>query len=76
VFGVDGFNAEMIDTMQGYWISFARTGVPGSGTTLAPWPAFTSSSEKNMRLDTGSNLGAVDGWWEGKHCDFWKTNLP
>jgi para-nitrobenzyl esterase len=42
--------------MQSYWINFATRGDP-NGPNLAPWPAFTNTDARVMRI--GANPGAA-----------------
>ncbi|UCG24902.1 MAG: carboxylesterase family protein [Chloroflexota bacterium] len=45
--------------MGDYWVQFARSGDPN----LAPhpeWPAYTADDQRQMRLDHGADLGAIE----------------
>jgi para-nitrobenzyl esterase len=35
--------------MSSYWVNFAKTGDP-NGPGLDPWPAYTTSNERALRL--------------------------
>ena len=44
-----------------YWANFARTGDP-NGPGLPPWPRFTGTDSRVMRLKTDPRAGALPGW--------------
>ncbi len=45
----DGEHA-LSETMQAYWVNFARAGDP-NGNGLPEWPSFTATAQNVMRLD-------------------------
>lgn len=45
----------LIDTIQGYWINFARTGDP-NGAGLPPWPSFAGD---NRAIELGDPARAI-----------------
>jgi para-nitrobenzyl esterase len=59
---------DLVDAMQGYWGSFARTGAPSHAGSPA-WPAF-GATEPHLVLDVPISTGAA---LEKPECDFWDT---
>jgi para-nitrobenzyl esterase len=64
---VPAANAPLADAIEGYWTRFAATGDPNGGSAVA-WPAYSSSSDQDMTLDTTI---AVASGLEKAACDFW-----
>jgi para-nitrobenzyl esterase len=65
--------AGLIDTMQGYWGTFARTGDPNGGGRPA-WPRYDPAKDENIVLAEPISLQAN---LEKNNCDWWEqTYLP
>ena len=50
----DEHDRQLTNSMQSYWVSFAKTGNPNSAddqTTIPAWPAFTSTEPRVQYLD-------------------------
>jgi para-nitrobenzyl esterase len=54
-------DSDLVDTIQSYWVNFARTGNP-NGPGLAAWPAFASRHEA---IDLGDHVHVVP-WPDAK----------
>ncbi|WP_405897968.1 carboxylesterase family protein [Streptomyces sp. NBC_00727] len=66
---LDAAQAELSDTVVGYWSRFASTGRMG-GPGLPAWQRFTNGGEYVQRLASG-NIGRTD-FAAGHHYVFWK----
>jgi para-nitrobenzyl esterase len=65
------------DTLQTYWVNFARTGDPNGGNMPA-WPAFSDASPQVMQLDTTSAAIPVPNLEQLKALDdyyAWRRSL-
>jgi para-nitrobenzyl esterase len=48
----------LMKAMGDYWVQFARSGDPNVSPHLE-WPAYTEADQRQMRLGTGADLGAI-----------------
>ncbi|MDB5122545.1 MAG: esterase [Mucilaginibacter sp.] len=56
---------ELANLMSSYWANFIKTGNP-NGNSLAPWPAYNSTSQQAMIFDKNSRKGELPDWKELK----------
>ena len=56
------------DTLQGYWVNFARTGDP-NGPGLPVWPAYSDAAPQVMALDTPPHPAPVPNMEQLKALD-------
>ncbi|NWI43982.1 CHLE Cholinesterase, partial [Picathartes gymnocephalus] len=62
-------------SMMRYWATFAKTGAPnGTLTNGITWPAFTSTDQKYLTLNT--NTSEVLTKLRAQQCRFWKHFFP
>jgi carboxylesterase type B len=61
------------DAMQGYLVSFAATGNPGTGVPGGvPWPAYTASTREVLVLETADKGGiTVQSGIRAEFCAWW-----
>ena len=48
-----------MEAMGDYWVQFARSGDPNV-SPHPEWPKYTAGDQRQMRLGTGTDLGAIE----------------
>merc|ERR1712178_378908 len=64
------YDQRLSDAIQGYWSSFALTGVP-SAPGRKIWTPFDTETPE-IHLDQAIEVGTVDSW-RMKRCAYWKN---
>ena len=59
LFDVTAEDKALTQVMGDYWTNFAKSGDPNGGSH-PQWPRFDAAGQRQMRLGTGSNLGATE----------------
>jgi len=61
-------DAALVDAIQGYWGSLARSGNPSEGAAVA-WPRYDEATDLRLNLDVPVS---VVGGFRRAECDYWR----
>ncbi|KAF2753850.1 triacylglycerol lipase-like protein [Pseudovirgaria hyperparasitica] len=69
----EGINAKMVSTLQGYWTSFAKTGMSPNTYRAKHSPEWSKYAQgREMRLRTNETRMEVVSQKQLERCQFWK----